>query len=150
MHAYLQILAKSPPINVPLAAREAGVRIYTVGIGTPQGAELPDEDQPVIGRTVYRTDEEGNPIVVGLDETSLRDIARETGGLYFPALNQREVNTLYSRLSREGVVEFQSRRMVRRDELAPYFLLIAALFLIMEAFYSYITPSEVRHAKARA
>ena len=138
------------PMVAAEAAKEAGVRIYTVGIGTSEGAELPDEDQPVIGRTIYRTDEEGNPIMVGLDDTTLRDIARETGGLYFPALNQREVNTLYSRLSREGVVEFQSRRIVRRDELAPYFLLIAALFLIMEAFYSYITPSEVRHAKARA
>lgn len=136
------------PMEAVQAAKDAGVRIYTVGIGTPQGAQLPDEDQPVLGRTVYRTDEEGNPIVVGLDESTLREVARETGGLYFPALNQREVNTLYSRLSREGVVQFQSRRIVRRDELAPYFLLLAALFLIMEAFYSYITPSAVRHAKA--
>ena len=75
------------PMVAVQAAKDAGVRIYTVGIGTSQGAELPDEDQPVIGRTIYRTDEEGNPIMVGLDDTTLRDIARETGGLYFPALN---------------------------------------------------------------
>ena len=138
------------PMQAVQEAKDASVRIYTVGVGTPQGAQLPDTQQPLVGRPIFRTDERGNPIIVGLDEDALREISRETGGLYFPAANQREVNTLYSRLSREGVVQFQSRRTVRRDELAPYFLLLATLFLIMEAFYSYITPSEVRHANARA
>jgi Ca-activated chloride channel homolog len=140
-------------LEISSAVEEAklnGVTIYTVGIGTPNGAPLPETTQPVVGSSRNRTDSNGDEIMVGLDAENLQMIANETGGSYFPVSNQGELSTLYSRITHEGTVEFQSRRMVRRDELAPFFLLLASLFLIMEAFYSYITPAEVRHAKANA
>jgi Ca-activated chloride channel family protein len=139
------------PMQATEEAAQAGVRIYTVGIGTPQGAPLPEtENVPLIGSERFRTDANGDKIMVGLDEGLLRQIAERTGGDYYSAANQAEVRSLYGRISKEGEVQFQSRRMVRRDELAPYFILLAALFLIMEAFYAYITPSEKLHADARA
>lgn len=139
------------PLEAAEEAVEAGVRVYTVGVGTSQGAPLPDWSGPSFpGLSRHRTDREGEQIMVGLDEATLREIADRTGGRYFAALNEAQVRTLYGRISHEGAVEFQSRRMVRRDELAPYFLLVALLFLIMEAFYAYITPAEVRHASARS
>jgi Ca-activated chloride channel family protein len=138
------------PMDTVIEAKEAGVRIYTVGVGTPEGAQLPEVNQPVLGGPAYRRDAQGNPIMVGLDVGALQAIADQTGGRYFSATNQGEVRTLYSRIAHEGVTEFQSRRLVRRDELAPYFLLIACLLLVMEAFYSYIAPAEVHHANARA
>jgi len=138
------------PLAATREAVEAGARIYTVGIGTPQGAPLPEtENRPLLGREQFRTDPEGNTIKVGLDEDLLRKIADETGGRYFSVANQSEVRTLYGRIAHEGEVQFQSRRVVRRDELAPYFLLLGALFLIMEAFYAYVVPPEVSHARAR-
>ena len=139
------------PLVATDEAVQAGVRVYTVGVGTPQGAPLPDWRGPSFpGFSKYRTDEEGEQIMVGLDENTLRRIADKTGGRYFAAANESQVRTLYSRISHEGAVEFQSRRMVRRDELAPFFLLLSVLFLIMEAFYAYITPAEVRHARAHS
>lgn len=137
------------PLTAAQEAKEAGVRVYTVGIGTAQGAQLPDsESQPFFGGPEYRTDSQGNPIMVGLDADTLRQIAATTGARYFSAVNQMEVNTLYNRIAHEGQTQFQTRRLVRRDELAPYFLLLACLFLIMEAFYTYISPAEVRHVRA--
>jgi len=130
-------------------AQQAGAKIYTIGVGTPKGAPLPSTaTRPMIGSETFRVDKNGKPITVGLDEGLLKKIASETGGKYFSATNQADVNSLYTKISHEGQVEFQSRRMLRRDELAPYFLLLACLFLIMEAFYAYITPSEVNDAKA--
>lgn len=134
------------PLEALNDAVEAGVRIYTVGIGTQDGAALPEAEQPVVGSTRYRLDEEGNRVTVGLDSETLEKIAEDTGGHYFSVENQGELRTLYSRIAHEGETEFMSRRVVRKDELAPYFLLIAALLLIMEAFYSYLTPSGVKHA----
>jgi Ca-activated chloride channel family protein len=138
------------PMQATQEAANAGVRIYTVGIGTPQGAPLPTtENRPLMGAERFRSDAKGDPIKVGLDESLLKQIANKTGGQYFSVANQAELRTLYGRISQEGQVQFQSRRTVRRDELAPYFLLLAALFLIMEAFYAYITPAEVAHAHAK-
>jgi Ca-activated chloride channel family protein len=138
------------PLDTLNEAKDAGVRIYTVGIGTQDGAPLPESEQPIVGRTRYRVDEQGNEINVGMDVDTLTKIAEETGGTYFPVSNQGELKTLYSRITHEGETEFMSRRVVRKDELAPYFLLVAALFLIMEAFYTYMTPSEAKHARAPA
>ncbi len=139
------------PIEAAEEAADAGVRVYTVGIGTPAGSPLPeDESRPLFGAEKYRRDSQGETIMVGLDESTLREIARMTGGRYFTAANQMEVRTLYNRIAHEGATQFQTRRIVRRDELAPYFLLLACLFLIMEAFYAYIPPSEVKRARARS
>ncbi len=139
------------PMEAVREAKDAGVRVYTVGIGTAQGAPLPDtESQPIFSSQRYRTDSTGNPINVGLDADTLRTIAAETGGRYFSAQNQVEVKSLYGRIAHEGQTQFQTRRIVRKDELAPYFLLIACLFLIMESFYAYVMPAEVRHARSRS
>lgn len=135
------------PMDTLDDAKDTGVRIYTVGIGTQDGAPLPEAEQPIVGSTRFRTDDEGINVTVGLDVDTLRTIAEETGGHYFPVSNQGELRTLYSRIAHEGETEFMSRRIVRKDELAPYFLLVAALFLIMEAFYTYLTPSGIKHAR---
>ncbi|MFQ5747122.1 MAG: VWA domain-containing protein [Gemmatimonadota bacterium] len=60
-------------------AAGAGVRIYAVGIGTPEGAPVPTSPggEPLV-------DEEGRPVRTRLREAELRDIARATGGLYVP------------------------------------------------------------------
>ncbi len=137
------------PLDAVEQAKAEGVRIYTVGIGTREGTPLPELEQPYFGPTQYRQDEEGEFISVGLDIDTLEAIADETGGRFFQITNQRDLQTLYSSITHEGEVQFQQRKIVRRDELAPYFLFIACLFLIMEAFYTYITPSEVRRAKTR-
>ena len=136
------------PMDAVQQAKAEGIRIYTVGIGTAEGAALPEPDQPFIGPQRYRTDEEGDLITVGLDTQTLQNIADETGGRFFQVTNQRELANLYSSITHEGETQFQQRRVVRRDELAPYFLFFACLLLIMEAFYAWFVPTEIHHARA--
>jgi Ca-activated chloride channel family protein len=63
-------------------AKEAGVVVFTVGVGTEAGQPVPEMDAD--GRvTGYKRDEAGNPVVSRLDTTTLEAIARGTGGQAF-------------------------------------------------------------------
>lgn len=64
-------------------AREAaaeGVSIFTVGVGSPEGALIPLS--PAGGRGDYLRDHTGNPVRTRLDEASLQAIAQVGNGLY--------------------------------------------------------------------
>ncbi len=63
-------------------AKEAGVVVFTVGVGTEAGQPVPEvnADGTVTG---YKRDESGNPVVSRLDMTTLEAIARGTGGQSF-------------------------------------------------------------------
>lgn len=71
----------------PLAAADAaarrGVRIYTVGIGSPAGASLKVE-----GFTVHTQ----------LDEAALKEIAGRTDGVYYNAATQEDLHSIYDNL----------------------------------------------------
>ncbi len=63
-------------------AKEAGVVVHTVGVGTEGGQPVPELDAD--GRTTgYKRDEAGNAVVSRLDMTTLEAIARGTGGQAF-------------------------------------------------------------------
>jgi len=70
------------PLKVAETLKEKGVRIYTVGVGTPAGQPLPlvDERGAVIGTA--READGTTPILSRLNEDLLRDLASRTGGTY--------------------------------------------------------------------
>lgn len=70
---------KSDPLGAAREAAAAGVRVFAVGIGTPDGEPIPGE-----GGT-YHKDAKGGTVVSRLDEAMLAQIARETGGAYYRA-----------------------------------------------------------------
>lgn len=59
-------------------AREAGVVIYTVGMGTPEGAPVPDPARP----GAYKLDRQGSIVLSRLNEQVLQEVAAEGGGAY--------------------------------------------------------------------
>src|SRR6478736_3231853 len=62
------------------AAADAGVRIFTVGVGTPQGSLIPITGDN--GETSFVKDINGQVVKSNLDDKRLREIAEATGGLY--------------------------------------------------------------------
>src|SRR5437879_2285145 len=60
-------------------AADAGVRIFTVGVGTAQGSLIPVEGQ---GEAGFVKDTKGQVVKSKLDENRLREIAQATGGIY--------------------------------------------------------------------
>ena len=72
------------PVAVASELAAQGVRVYVVGIGTPQGVPIPvtDEDGQVAG---HMRDRSGTVVMSRLDESTLRHIAETTGGAYYRA-----------------------------------------------------------------
>lgn len=68
---------KSDPLGAAREAAAAGVSVFTVGIGTPEGELIPAESG------AHHKDAKGVTVVSRLDEASLAQIARETGGAYY-------------------------------------------------------------------
>lgn len=116
------------------AAGDAGVRIFTVGVGTPQGSLIPVTGDD--GQTAFVKDPAGQVVKSKLDENRLREIAEATGGFYVHLENgPRTMQQLQS----EGLAKMQasemdvrlSRRPIERYEWPLSAALIALAFSIL-------------------
>jgi len=113
-----------------------GVRVFTVGLGTPEGAPVPLLDRE--GRvTGFRKGKDGSPVVTRLEEGALRALAEKTGGRYFRAAGAVGLPELAEELSRMEKSEIEGRTTVTWEEryalLAfPAFLLLLAAALVRE------------------
>lgn len=118
------------------AAKEAGVTIYAVGIGTPQGMPIPIRDEK--GNIIeYRKDPGGQVVVSRLDERSLAEIAANTGGRYFRATtSESEIETIYNDISGLGKKELESRLLQNFEDQFQYPLALAVLFLAAKCWLS--------------
>ncbi len=92
-----------------VAAREAGVIVHTVGVGTEAGEPVPEFDSE--GRaTGYKRDASGAPVVSRLDSATLEAIASGTGGRMFRlTASDTSLGALAS------VIEGMERRALARE-----------------------------------
>ncbi|MBM3460566.1 MAG: VWA domain-containing protein [Armatimonadetes bacterium] len=110
---------RSDPIGAAKEAAARGVVIHTVGLGKPDGEQIPEKDASgnVIG---YVRDASGNPVASKLDEKTLQEIAKIAGGIYthsetgvdmlgpvVEAINNAEKTRLESQLRRRYEDRFQ-------------------------------------------
>ncbi len=63
-------------------AAAAGIRIFTIGFGSPAGSLIPIRTES--GRNDFVRDETGRPVTSRLDAARLGEIAKITGGFYQP------------------------------------------------------------------
>ena len=117
----------SPTIAAQLAAKY-GIKIYTIGVGSEGSVPLPIKRQnPVTGQTetAYTT------IRGELDEKSLTDIARITGGAFFRATDARAMSDVLQRIDSLEKSRLSSPKTEKVDELYPYPLIAALVALIL-------------------
>ena len=118
-------------------AAEAGVRIFTVGVGTPEGSLIPVTGDD--GGTAFVKDSSGRVVKSKLDEKRLREIAEATEGFYLHLESgPRSMKQIYE----EGLAKMQaanidvrlSRRPIERYEwpLGAAILALAMSILIGE------------------
>ncbi len=115
-------------------AAQAGMRIFTIGIGTPEGELLRIPDSK--GRTDFVRDEDGNVVKSHLNERLLRDIAAATQGFYLPLRGADTIDKLYAGgLSKLTRTESAARLVKRYRERFYWPLLLAILCLLAEMFF---------------
>jgi len=73
------------PLAAAAEAEAAGVRIYAIGIGTPEGNPLPLKEEGSGALTGYKKDRKGQTVISRLGEKTLAEMAARTGGSYWRA-----------------------------------------------------------------
>jgi Ca-activated chloride channel family protein len=114
------------------AAAKDGMKIFTIGIGTPEGEILRIKDAK--GRTDYLRDAEGNAVKSRLNEALLQQIAGATeGGFYLPMRGAKTIDTLYEKgLAPLPKSEGQEKLIKRMHERYHWPLAAAITLLLIE------------------
>ncbi|HEX4640643.1 MAG TPA: VWA domain-containing protein [Chthoniobacterales bacterium] len=115
------------------AAADAGVRIFTVGVGTPEGSLIPITAEG--GGTGFVKDDSGQVVKSKLDEKRLKEIAETTGGFYIHLEGgTRSMKQLFD----DGLAKMQSGEIDERLSRQPIeryqWPLGAALLIFSMAF----------------
>ena len=115
------------PVAAAEQAASMGVRVFTIGVGSPQGTMIPLEDGG------YLEDRDGNPVVTRLDDKVLQDVAAAGKGLYIHAGNREfGLEPIINEIARMDDEEYNSIVFEEYDELYMYFLAVAFFFLLIE------------------
>jgi Ca-activated chloride channel family protein len=114
-------------------AARAGLKIFTIGIGTAEGTLLRITDPN--GNSDYIRDPDGNVVKSHLNETLLRQIAAATGGFYLPLRGADTMKVLYENgLAPLPKSEGEERLVRRYHEQYQWPLAAAILLLLAELF----------------
>jgi Ca-activated chloride channel family protein len=113
-------------------ARDEGVQIHAVGIGSLDGVPIPEFDASG-ERTGFIRDEEGAVVTTRLDESTLERVAEATGGRYFPALGAgADLDLLVEEVTGAEGRELETREVTQFDEQFQIFLGFALILLFAE------------------
>jgi Ca-activated chloride channel family protein len=117
-------------------AVDAGVRIYTVGVGSSEGVPIPQFDANG-RRQGFKRDDEGAVVTTRLEEAALRRIADATGGALFRSTPEAsELTGLVDELEALGGRQVDSREITQFEEQFQLFLGIAIALLFIEGMVS--------------
>ena len=114
------------------AALEAGVRIYTVGVGSTDGVPIPAFDEAG-RRSGYVRDENDEIVTSRIDEATLEIIATETGGRYMRSTpSENELDDLADEIAGMAGREFEAQQVTLFEERYQVFLGLALMLLVVE------------------
>jgi Ca-activated chloride channel homolog len=115
------------PHTTAAIAKEKGVKIYTIGVGSRGRVPFLIND-PIFGqRYIYQQ--------VDIDELTLKEIAKETGGLYFRAQDLEGLQKIYATIDKLEKTKVKMKTFADYNELYIYLLLPAfgllALWIVL-------------------
>lgn len=111
-------------------AKDKSVNIYTIGMGSPDGAPIPVYDGGR-NRIGFKQDGSGNPVITRLDEQTLQKIAAETGGEYYlSSPGRNNLDEIHSDLEKIEKSEYGAKMITNYDD-KYYWMLLPALFLLI-------------------
>jgi Ca-activated chloride channel family protein len=112
------------PLTAAEAAKTLGIKVYTIGMGRPGQVPVPVVDAFGRQQVVYQESQ--------LDEDVLRQIAGQTGGLYFRAEDTAGLTQIYDEINSLEKSQVEIVNYTRYQELMGWLLLPAVLLLLLE------------------
>jgi len=113
------------PETASQIAKEYGIKVYTIGIGTNGDALFPYAYAPN-GGFLFRM------MPVEIDVNLLQAIARNTGGKYFRANSNSKLQAIYEEINKLETTEIQELKFYDYDEKYRPFVWIAGILLLIE------------------
>ena len=115
-------------IEAARVAKEQGIRIYTIGIGTPEGAPIKIDGE-------FVKDENGEMVVSKLNEQMLEQIATSTEGAYVRATKQSiGLDEIVKSINDMEKSELSTIRYEEYNEQYQYLLAVALVLLLLDNF----------------
>ena len=112
------------PIMAADIAKDLGIKVYTIGVGSRDKAPMPAYD-PFGNITYVMAD-------VEIDEELLRDIASKTSGEYFRASDNEALKAIYEQINEMEKSKVEVTHYTSYEELYMGWLVIALLLLTAE------------------
>lgn len=113
-------------------ARDLGLHIFTVGVGTGQGAPVPVIDDRGEQQGVER-DAKGAVVISRLNEGILSNLARETGGTYVhSAATDADVKKLVACVEQYEKERLEDKKVSHEEEQYPFFLAVSFFCYALE------------------
>jgi Ca-activated chloride channel family protein len=119
-------------IEAARTAAQQGVRLYTIGMGSPEGTPIPvyDANGNQVG---YKKDRQGQTIISRLNETMLQQIASAGDGIYIRATTSRDgLDRIFEEIDQLEKAEIETQMFSEYEDRFQYFLAIALLLLVAE------------------
>jgi Ca-activated chloride channel family protein len=120
---------KVPPLTAAEAAETLKVKVYTIGVGTRGTAPFPYID--AFGRKGYK------PLPVDIDEDTLTQVAKRTGGKYYRADKTETLRSIYDEIDQLEKTEVEVKKYQRYRELFPWIALPGLVVLLLEVILNH-------------
>lgn len=113
------------------AAKSAGVTVHTLGIGSAQGAPIPEmKDGRLLG---YKQDENGSTVISRMNPEMLKEVAKAGGGLFVQSSSGNVgLEDLFTQINAMQKSDFGTKTFTDYEDRFQYFLLPALILLMIE------------------
>jgi Ca-activated chloride channel family protein len=114
-------------------ATDAGIKVFTIGVGKTKGAPIPLKRKGVLES--LKKDAQGEVVITKLNETILMDIASDGNGEYIDGSNTEEaVEYIKEQLNQMDKTEFEAKQFAEYKDQFQWFLGGGLLFLFLDIF----------------
>ncbi|WP_028123021.1 vWA domain-containing protein [Epilithonimonas tenax] len=125
------IINAMPPQIAAELAKNNGIKVYTVGIGSNGFAAFPTGTN-IFGDIVFTEQK------TEIDENTLTDISQLTGGKYFRATDNSSLQTVYEEINQLERSDVKTSKLYNYEEYFRIFLWVALGLLVLDALLRWV------------
>ena len=119
------------PMLAATIAKDNGIKVYSIGIGTNGYALMPTQTD-IFGDLVFTETE------VKIDEPTLSEVAQITGGRYFRATSNESLESVYNEINQLEKSDIKAAKLYNYQEHFCTFLWIALVVLLLDALLRWV------------